>query len=190
MGDNIKALTEVYVALGGNASDIPAGASNADIIALIATVASGGGGGGADLPAVTSEDNGDVLTVVDGAWGKAAPSGGGGVCVVHASLTWNDSTSGFDVTVEEQDSDIIAAITAGEIVEMHVGRYGNDPHTDFEVYPLLDAYTSDESNISMDFGFPLEAEFKTNNVDFKKASVSYYDGTWTYAETTKSLNAP
>ena len=35
-----------------------------------------GGGGGGGLPPVTSEDNGDVLGVVDGAWGKmAAPSG-------------------------------------------------------------------------------------------------------------------
>jgi len=37
---------------------------------------SGGGGGGSSLPAVTAEDNGDVLGVVDGAWGKMeAPSG-------------------------------------------------------------------------------------------------------------------
>ena len=137
-------------------------------------------------------DNFDPVSFAMGkaAGGKAAPSGGGGVCVIHASLTWNDSTSSFDVTVEAQFSDILAAITAGEIVEMHVGRYGNDPHTDFEVYPLLDAYTSDESSISIDFGFPLEAEINTNNVNFKKALVSYYDGTWIYAETTNSLNAP
>ena len=40
-----------------------------------------GGGTGGGLPPVTSEDNGDVLTVVEGAWGKAAPSGGGGGAV-------------------------------------------------------------------------------------------------------------
>ena len=40
-----------------------------------------GGGTGGGLPPVTSEDNGAVLTVVEGAWGKAAPSGGGGGAV-------------------------------------------------------------------------------------------------------------
>ena len=35
---------------------------------------SGGGGGGSDLPSVTAEDNGDVLTVVNGAWDKATPT--------------------------------------------------------------------------------------------------------------------
>ena len=39
----------------------------------------------AELPAVTTDDNGDVLTVVSGAWAKAAPSGGGGGLVVHGT---------------------------------------------------------------------------------------------------------
>ena len=35
-----------------------------------------GGGGGSSLPEVSADDNGDVLTVVEGEWAKAAPSGG------------------------------------------------------------------------------------------------------------------
>ena len=35
-------------------------------------------GGGSSLPEVSADDNGDVLTVVEGEWAKATPSGGGG----------------------------------------------------------------------------------------------------------------
>ena len=52
--------------------------------AIVKNTASGGGGGGSSLPAVTSEDNGDVLTVVNGAWDKAAPSGG--VMIIHLDM--------------------------------------------------------------------------------------------------------
>lgn len=65
---NLEALEEVYVALGGDSKDFTA-TTNAEGIHLISTVASSGGGSG--LPSVTSADNGDVLTVVEGAWAKA-----------------------------------------------------------------------------------------------------------------------
>ena len=39
---------------------------------------------GFELPAVTDADDGDVLTVVNGSWDKAAPSGGGSVsCEIY-----------------------------------------------------------------------------------------------------------
>ena len=45
------------------------------------------GGSGSGLPEVTSDDNGDVLTVVNGSWDKAAPSGGDPGYVVTRSAT-------------------------------------------------------------------------------------------------------
>ena len=98
--DNLEALKAIYTALGGS-SAIPAGATNADVLALIATQCSAvvaktlpavGSAGqvltvkssawkAADipsqLPAVTSENAGQVLTVnAEGKWAAAALPGG------------------------------------------------------------------------------------------------------------------
>ena len=70
MDNNITALQGLYVALGGNIEDVENLNTIPDMINAIATVVPTGGG--ASLPAVTAADNGDVLTVVDGAWAKAA----------------------------------------------------------------------------------------------------------------------
>lgn len=63
---NLEALKDVYVALGGDADDLAAEATNADVIEAIATaiptaLAS-------VLPAVTAANNGAVLKVSDGEW--------------------------------------------------------------------------------------------------------------------------
>ena len=94
---NAEALKAVLTALGGNPATLPAGATNADIIAAIATAAAtvvgktlpAASGNGkvltvvssawkaadvpTELPAVTSEQAGQVLTVsAEGKWGAAA----------------------------------------------------------------------------------------------------------------------
>ena len=69
MDNNITALQGLYVALGGDADDVAELNTIPDMINAIATVAAGVAG--ATLPEVTAEDNGKVLTVVDGAWAAA-----------------------------------------------------------------------------------------------------------------------
>ena len=66
-----------------------------------------GGGGGSDLPAVSAADNGDVLTVVNGAWDKAAPGGGGGGSSV---LVVNTSEGTCDKTAAEMYSAVLNGI--------------------------------------------------------------------------------
>lgn len=64
---NVEALKKLYVALGGTASDVADMTTSAEVISAIADVAAST----IELPAVSSSDNGDVLTVVSGKWAKA-----------------------------------------------------------------------------------------------------------------------
>lgn len=70
MDNTIIALQNLYVALGGEAADVANINIIPDMINAIATLISGGAT--AELPKVTSSDNGKVLTVVSGKWAKAA----------------------------------------------------------------------------------------------------------------------
>ena len=74
MDKTIDALKAVYVALGGTASDVADVVIIPDMINAIATVAGtvATAATTAELPKVTSTDNGKVLTVVSGKWAKAA----------------------------------------------------------------------------------------------------------------------
>lgn len=70
MINTIAALQGLYVALGGDISDVANINTIPDMLEAVASVAGGAGG---VLPAVTSEDNGDILGVVKGAWAKRDP---------------------------------------------------------------------------------------------------------------------
>ena len=69
MKTTVEELKAYYVKIGGQASDVVGIDTIPDMIAKITAIS--GGGGGSDLPEVTSDDNGDVLKVVDGEWAKA-----------------------------------------------------------------------------------------------------------------------
>lgn len=88
MSPIILALKSLYVALGGKLTDYYAGIAGgipvsemvltADLIACLSKLSIG-----IELPAVTAEDDGDVLTVVSGKWAKAAGGGGGKTLYSH-----------------------------------------------------------------------------------------------------------
>lgn len=66
---NVDALKNLYVALGGDADDFTA-TTNAEAIDAIASVVPDAFA--SVLPAVTADDNGDILKVVEGKWAKAS----------------------------------------------------------------------------------------------------------------------
>ena len=70
MGRNVTALKALYVALGGTASTVADVTTIDGMINAIAAIASAGLPG--TLPAVTAENNGQIMKVVSGEWALAA----------------------------------------------------------------------------------------------------------------------
>lgn len=70
MNLTVEALKELYTALGGNVTNVADITLIPDMIRAIAIHI--GNGGAAELPAVTTSDNGKVLTVSGGKWTAAA----------------------------------------------------------------------------------------------------------------------
>ena len=66
-----------------------------------------------ELPTVTSVDNGDVLTVVDGAWEKSTPSGGG--CNVEL-FEVSYSSPNYKLENNKTMADIITAMNQRKVV--------------------------------------------------------------------------
>lgn len=69
MDNTITALKNLYVALGGDADNVTDVTLIPDMINVIAAYISSGGT--AELPEVSSTNNGQVLTVVSGKWAAA-----------------------------------------------------------------------------------------------------------------------
>ena len=67
-----EALRDLYTAMGGSADDVTNLAITPELISALATAAATLAA--ATLPAVSSTNNGNVLTVVNGKWAAAAPA--------------------------------------------------------------------------------------------------------------------
>lgn len=140
----VEALQELYVAMGGEQSDVSGFSLNPDVIEQIAALVQSGATkelpavtasdnnkvlavvNGAwnkktatkELPSVTSSDNGKVLTVVNGVWNKAEASGGDDL-TAHLTLDW--STTPAKYVLDKSYSEIEAAISAEKDVRVIVG---------------------------------------------------------------------
>lgn len=66
MDNTITALKNLYVALGGDVDDVADVVIIPDMINAIAALITSGAT--KELPAVTTDDNGKVLKVAEGAW--------------------------------------------------------------------------------------------------------------------------
>lgn len=92
-----------------------------DIADRIDAIESGGG-----LPTVTADDNGDVLTVVEGAWDKATPSGGGNIFDVEYEVYYDDNDD-LVVTCNHTVAEILSAHTEGQVITMKAMFYQTLP---------------------------------------------------------------
>lgn len=122
------------------------------------------GSGGGGLPDVTADDNGDVLTVVNGAWGKAAPSGGGGVLAISA--TYDSDTE--MMTLDKTFGEISAAFVAGQMYFVHVPETAGTIFAGYYAVTSLWIYSDDSGTVSMlynDNGTPLYINFDANAAD-------------------------
>ena len=117
MINTIAALQGLYVALGGDIGDVANINTIPDMLEAVASVAGGAGGA---LPAVTSEDNGDILGVVEGAWAKRDPElpavngdDNGKILGVNNGA-WGTVAAPLPTVAAEDIGDVLTVVSDGE----------------------------------------------------------------------------
>lgn len=111
MKTTVKELKAYYVERGGSAATVANITTIPDMIAAITQLEHTSPA--VELPKVTSTDNGDVLTVVEGKWEKAVPGGGGGGSFL-VTISWDETTS--DYVCDKTYAEIKAAFESGQVV--------------------------------------------------------------------------
>lgn len=108
MNTTVKELKELYESLGGTPSDVAGITTIPDMIAALAEIA----GTTIELPAVSSTDNGDVLTVVSGKWAKADPpkelpeSATSGQVLTYNGSAWGAANVPAEIAILDLATDI------------------------------------------------------------------------------------
>ena len=111
---------------------------------------------GTQLPDVTADDNGDVLTVVDGAWDKAEPSGGG-----FFLINLIDHPEEYKYETDKTAGEILTAYEAGKTCILKSETETSETYNNLL---RVEIYTSDDS-ISYGFYFGLNASYSAYSLD-------------------------
>lgn len=107
----VTELKKLFIELGGNPEDLKGCQTDADVIKLLSEVV----GSTIELPAVSASDNGKVLKVVEGAWGKGTDESAPKFVKFYENTLETD-TNQISIPVESEYSEIIIL-------------YGIDPET-------------------------------------------------------------
>lgn len=121
MDTNVQALKNLYVALGGEASDVADLTTSSEVITAMESVAASAA---SELPAVTSSDNGKVLCVSSGKWGKK-------FLATNIVVTINELSGNFSLGYCPNFSEILPYVKANGIASFTItgGAFGADLQT-------------------------------------------------------------
>lgn len=180
MNTTVQALQALYVKLGGSLTDTYDDIANGATVADYATIPdmvdaiaeATESGGGSSLPSVSATDNGNVLTVVDGAWSKAP---------VPAELPETTSSDNGDVlkVVNGEWEKAAESATSGMIVTFTAS--GGTYSADKTLSEITEAWTSTKNVIgyNSETGYVLPCVLANSEVAIFSATVLTAASTYT-----------